>query len=103
MKTQPQRVAVLTPDEINEIARQAGARAAREAVQGVAGDLKRLSGILQEQRGVLGKQQAMDLLEITDEGTLRKYVQMGLRCYKPGRRPLFLLEDIIAFLKEHPE
>jgi delta-aminolevulinic acid dehydratase/porphobilinogen synthase len=95
-------VAVLTPQEVQQLADAAASSAANRALEGVQRQMQALTEAASAARGVFTQKQLCEYLSV-GEDTVRRYRQAGLRCYRVGRDPLYLLEDVIAFIRGHPD
>lgn len=90
----------------SEAAEREISRAAREAVhtamQEHGADVRRLYALLADQRGILTVQRLADLLGVTERTVTERYVKRGLPCVRLAANgpPLFLLEDVVAWLRE---
>jgi hypothetical protein len=81
-------------------------RAAREAVHTAmkehGADVRRLYELLADQRGILTVHRLADLLGVTERTVTERYVKRGLPCVRLAVNgpPLFLLEDVVAWLRQ---
>ena len=69
----------------------------------ISGEVAKLYEQMRAVNGVHTKYTLAELLDVTPE-TVMQYVRDGrLKVYRPGRNPLFLLEDVITFIIANPE
>ena len=83
--------------EISKAAREAIARAMNEH----GGEVRKLYELLADQRGILTAPRLADLLGVGTRQVTQRYVKRGLPCVRLAANgpPLFLLEDVIAWLR----
>lgn len=98
----PPPITVLTPEEVREIASESAHLAATMAVEHVGRQIRELSELAQAARGLFTQQQLCEYLNVSED-TIRRYRKQGLRCYRIGRDPLYLVEDVVAFVRQHPD
>ena len=83
--------------EISKAAREAIARAMNEH----GGEVRKLYELLADQRGILTAPRLADLLGVGTRQVTQRYVKRGLPRVRLAANgpPLFLLEDVIAWLR----
>ena len=78
-------------------------RAAENAIEPHIRQVGKLYSHRRAVSGVLTKCTLAEWLDATPE-TVMQYVRDGrLQVYRPGRNPVFLLEDVIKFITANPE
>ncbi len=61
-----------------------------------------LEGSVLLAQGICTGAQARRILGNVSETTLLRYRKKGLRCYRPGKQGLYLIEDLVAFVESYP-
>ena len=94
------RVKLMDQEEVREEMN----RALQQHLGEITDKAERLEKALDHMDGVLTKQRLARLLNVTPATVMNTYVkEQGLPVYRPGKAPIFLLEDVKAWLKEHPD
>lgn len=78
-------------------------RAVQAALDSRMTNLQRLEEIALAMDGVLTARMVAKKLGVSARTVLDSYVPQGLRVYRIGKAPLFLAEDVVEFVKAHPE
>jgi hypothetical protein len=97
----PLRVAVMEASDLARLVEEKveSALARMLGRQSRALELSRETAFMTQ--GLLTKQMAGRLLDV-QPATLMEYVRKGeLPCYRPGKAPLFLLQDIVGWVQRH--
>lgn len=92
-------------DEVNmgEM-RQIIAREFEKVLGNLIDETNRLHRALQRTGGVMTKHELARELNVKPHTVMQNYVKkLGLPVYRPGKAPLFLWEDVRAWLKEYEE
>lgn len=95
-------VTVLTPDQVQDLADRIASSAVSRALQSVSADIKALMKATRHARGILDQQAACELFKC-NEDTIRRYRKEGLKVYRVGQQPFYLMDDIIEYVRAHPE
>jgi hypothetical protein len=95
------RLAVLDAGDLARLVRQEVASGIAQTLGEQTRDLQLLREAIYASQGLLTKPLAARLLDV-EPATLMQYVRRGgLRCYRPGKAPLFLLTDIVDWMRQH--
>jgi hypothetical protein len=86
----------MTPDEV----RSEVVRAVEHAFSERTGDLRALREAALASQGILTAEGVGKLLSVSARHVTERLVPRGLKCYRVGKAPLFLLEDVRTFLKQ---
>ena len=90
----------------SDAARREIGQAAREAIERAMDehgeDVRKLYALLADQRGILTLARTADLLGVTERTVTERYVKRGMPCVRLSAKgsPLFLLEDVVNWLRE---
>lgn len=97
-----QNIAIVDRHELEQLIEGRVARGLETALAPISKDLATLRDITLMQQGILTRNALCDLLDVSVD-TVRRYEAKGLRVYRPGRSPLYLLDDVVAFIRQHPD
>lgn len=98
------RLVVLDELEAQRLIREAVAEAVAALTERQAADTKELRRSLFVQKGLLSAAEAGKVLGGVSAETVMEYVrQKGLRCYRPGKAPLFRLNELQAWATKYPD
>lgn len=96
-------IAVIEKEELLRLLEQHSSAAAENAVNRITEQVEQLYEHMRAVNGIHTKYTLAQLLDVTPE-TVMTYVRDGrLKVYRPGRNPLFLIDDVIAFIKANPD
>ncbi len=96
-------IAVIEKDELLRLLERHASAAAEHAVDRIQEEIEHLYDRVRAVNGVHTKYTLAELLDVSPE-TVMTYVRDGrLRVYRPGRNPIFLIDDVIEFIKAHEE
>ena len=94
------RLVVVEMLELERSIEQSVNLALSQTMERYAGDLATLREVMLASQGVLTKHVVARMLDVTAE-TVMEYVRSrGLKCHRPGRAPLFLLEDVVEWIRK---
>lgn len=98
------RVTLMDGQEVEEAVRAAVAEAVTAITEAYAEEVRELRRGLFALKGLLTAAEAGEVLGGVTAETVMEYVkEKGLPCYRPGRRPLFTLDDLQAWAKRFPD
>ncbi|MEO1479602.1 MAG: helix-turn-helix domain-containing protein [Bacteroidota bacterium] len=98
------RLIVLEDHEIRRLVQEAVAEAVAAVTELHAAEAKELRRSLYVQKGLLTAAEAGRVLGGVGADTVMEYVRRkGLPCYRPGKAPLFRLEELQAWAARYPD
>ena len=97
------KIAVIEHEELLRLLESHSSAAAENAVQRISDEIGKLYEQMRAVNGVHTKYTLAELLDVKPE-TVMQYVKDGrLKVHRPGRNPIFLMEDVITFIKANPD
>ena len=98
------RVTLMEGEQVGAAVRAAVAEAVAAVTEKHAEEVRELRRGLFVTKGLLTAAEAGEVLGGVTAETVMEYVkEKGLPCYRPGRRPLFTLDDLQAWAKRFPD
>lgn len=98
------RLVVLEEHEVRRLVQEAVAEAVAAVTELHAAEAKELRRSLFVQKGLLTAAEAGKVLGGVSGETVMEYVrQKALPCYRPGKRPLFRVDDLQAWAAQYPD
>ena len=88
--------------ELEEVVEGVVSRAMQTNMREIERCLSDVRELALMQQGILTRNALCQLLGVSVD-TIRRYEEKGLVCHRPGRSPLYLLDDVIDFIKQHPD
>lgn len=97
-------IVVADRDALQGCVQSAVAEAVSVVVEAHAEEVRELRRSLFAAKGLLTAHEAGEVLGGVSAETVMSYVKdLGLPCYRPGRRPLFHLDDLKEWVRRFPE
>lgn len=98
------RVALMDELEVAKAVRAAVAEAVAAVTEAHVDEVRELRRGLFATKGLLTAAEAGEVLGGVTSDTVMEYVRVkGLPCYRPGRRPLFYLDDLKEWTRQFPD
>ena len=95
---------MLEEHAVRRLVQEAVAEAVAAVTERHAAEARELRRSLFVQKGLLSAAEAGQVLGGVSAETVMEYVRRkGLRCYRPGKAPLFRLEELQAWAAEYPD
>lgn len=96
-------IVLADPDDLGREIRKAVAEAVGAVVEAHAKEVRELRRSLVATKGVLSAHEVGEVLGGVSAETVMSYVkEKGLPCRRPGRSPLFLLDEVRDWVAGHP-
>lgn len=92
-------ILTLTPDELRQEITEAVSAALKEQAR----DLKALRVLVSSAQGFYTARTLAVLLGVSAETIKYRWAKRGLKAYRPGKDPIYLREDVLAFIRQHPD
>ncbi len=94
----------LSASRAERLIEEATSRGVDNAMGSIGAELAVLKEIVLLEQGIYTWAVLAEMLGVGSRETLMSYVkEKGLRCYRPGKTPLFLKSDVVDWIKRFPE